>query len=352
METFHTPSAQALLVIGTLLGMTLVVRGLLFRAVLPPLLVYLTAGGVLGWWNAQDPWLDSATQHSLTVLAEAGLVMLMFKVGLESDIRGMLSQLRAASWIWLWNVVISGGAGFCVALYALEFSLLTSAFIGVALTATSLGVSVAIWQDAGRLHSPEGNLLVDVAELDDISSIVLMTVLVASAPLLLSGEGNAWVSMGSTLLQVLGVLVVFVVGCGLFSVYVEQHLTHFVLLRSTNHEPMILILAVGFVIAALAEISGLSLAIGAFLAGLAFSRDTEAAKERVVFQGLYDFFTPFFFISLGLLIEPEAFDVALWAGAALLVVAVLGKVIGTGLPARRRLGGYGALLIGVSMVPR
>jgi len=230
--------------------------------------------------------------------------------------------------------------------------LLSSLFVGVALTATSVGITVSIWQDAGKLNTDKGNLLVDVAELDDISSIVLMAAVVALAPVLANGNGPDWAALGTTMIEVMTTLVVFIVGCWLFSLYVEKRLTHFVELRKTDHEPMIMILSVGFIIAALAELAGLSLAIGAFFAGLAFSRDTEAAKERIVFQGLYDFFTPFFFISLGLLIDISAFETALLPGLLLLGVAFAGKVAGAGLPAIKRLGGYGALMVGLSMVPR
>jgi Kef-type K+ transport system membrane component KefB len=146
--------------------------------------------------------------------------------------------------------------------------------------------------------------------------------------------------------------VAFVTACWVFSVYIEQRLTRFVERYETRHEPMVLMLSIGFIIAALAEVSGLSLAVGAFLAGLAFSRDTAAAKERVVFNGLYVVFTPFFFIGLGLNIDLAAFSSALWPGLILLLAAIAGKILGTSLPAYRRLGGYGALLIGVSMIPR
>lgn len=346
------PSAHSLLVVGVLLVMTLIARGMLKRMPVPPMLVYLAAGLGLGWIQGNMTLLDTPAIHGLGLLAEAGLVMLLFKVGLESDLKGLIRQIPSAFWIWFWNVCISGLAGFYAAWAWLGCDLLSSLFVAVALTATSVGVTVSIWEDAGKLQTEKGNLLVDVAELDDISSIVLMAVIVALAPVLANGNGPDLATVTETLMEVLTTLVVFIIGCWVFSLYVEQRLTRFVEMHRTNHEPMVMILAAGFIIAALAEISGLSLAIGAFFAGLAFSRDTETAKEHVVFEGLYQFFTPFFFIGLGLLIDVSAFETALWPGLVLLAVAFAGKLAGAGLPALKRLGKGGALLVGLSMVPR
>ena len=346
------PSAYSLFLMGILMIFTLLIRGIFIRRFMPLLIIYVGVGMLLSWLNTRIPLLDHGSRHSLGLLAEAGLVLLLFKVGLESDLKGLLQQLPNASWIWLWNVLFSGVLGFAAAYYLADFSLFTSIFIAVALTATSLGVTVTIWQDARQLKTERGNLFVDVAELDDISSIVLMAILVALTPLLANGKGIAAMDVGTTLARVLATLTAFVTACWVFSVYIEKRLTQFVERYETHHEPMVLMLSIGFIIAALAELSGLSLAVGAFLAGLAFSRDTAAAKERVVFNGLYVVFTPFFFIGLGLHIDLSAFSTALWPGLILLFAAIAGKVLGNGLPAYRRLGFYGALVIGVSMIPR
>jgi Kef-type K+ transport system membrane component KefB len=346
------PSAYSLFLAGSLMIFTLLVRGVFIRRFIPLLIIYIGLGMAMGWLNTRIPLLDPGSRHSLGLLAEAGLVLLVFKVGLESDLNGLLKQLSSASWIWLWNVLFSGALGFAAAYYVVNFSLLTSIFVAVALTATSLGVTVTIWQDAKQLKTERGNLFVDVAELDDISSIVMMAILVALAPLLANGQNIAMLDVGTTLIRVLATLTAFITACWVFSVYIEKRLTQFVERYETRHEPMVLMLSIGFVIAALAELSGLSLAVGAFLAGLAFSRDTAAAKERVVFNGLYVVFTPFFFIGLGLHIDLSAFSTALWPGLVLLVAAIAGKILGSSLPAYRRLGFYGALLIGVSMIPR
>lgn len=88
--------AHSLLVIGLLMGVTLVTKELLVRSPLPPLVIYLVAGLALGWVNERWALLGPETLNELSLLAEAGLVLLLFKVGLESDLNGLLSQLPSA----------------------------------------------------------------------------------------------------------------------------------------------------------------------------------------------------------------------------------------------------------------
>ena len=115
---------------------------------------------------------------------------------------------------------------------------------------------------------------------------------------------------------------------------------------------MMMIISIGFIIAAFAEFLGLSLAIGAFFAGLAFSRDSEMVKCEMCYTPLYEFFVPFFFIGIGLHIDPTLLSGVFIMGLVLLAAAIIGKVIGTGGAAIPYVGLSGAAIVGVSMVPR
>ena len=344
-------SPGALLVVGVLLLAILLVRVLIRSPFLPTMLFYIALGVLVGWLFTQFEQF-SDTLPALRLLGEAGLVMLLFKVGLEADLKDLRQQLPNALGIWFWNVVISGLAGYAAARYWLQLDLLSSLFVGVALTATSVGVAVGLWEDSGRLHSRQGSLLLDVAELDDLSTIILMAVLVALAPMIAAGDNLINAGVGSILLQIFLTLLAFLLLAGIFSRWLEPRLTAFFERRQIDHEPVMLVIACGFVIAALAEAAGLSLAIGAFLAGLAFSRDNLVSRERPIIQGMYDFFTPFFFVGLGLMVTAEVFAYALLPGLLLLIAAVLGKLLGAGLPAVLKLGTGAGLLMAFSMVPR
>ena len=154
------------------------------------------------------------------------------------------------------------------------------------------------------------------------------------------------------------VFVIFIVKAALFGAFCflvarfgERRIV--AALRGTD-EPgsALVLLGVGLIIASVVSLFGFSIAIGAFFAGLIFSRDPEAVRLETAFMPLHAFFVPFFFIAIGFRIEPQSLGSAMEIGGLVLVVAVLGKVVGTGLPALLTPSGAGALLIGVSMVPR
>jgi Kef-type K+ transport system membrane component KefB len=108
----------------------------------------------------------------------------------------------------------------------------------------------------------------------------------------------------------------------------------------------------GIVISAVAGLLDLSLAMGAFFAGIVFSRDPKAVKLDSSFGALVDFFVPFFFIGIGMNLEVAGFHSALGLGAVLFVIAVMGKVFGNGVLSLKITGWTSAALISLSMVPR
>jgi Kef-type K+ transport system membrane component KefB len=115
---------------------------------------------------------------------------------------------------------------------------------------------------------------------------------------------------------------------------------------------ILVLVGIGFIIASLADLGGFSLAIGAFFAGLVFSRDDEVVKRESSFMPLYELFSPFFFIGIGLQVDPVALGSGLKMGIVLAALAFVSKILGNGLPVWFLRGIPSAALIGISMVPR
>ena len=113
-----------------------------------------------------------------------------------------------------------------------------------------------------------------------------------------------------------------------------------------------IVAAIGLGLAATAGLLGFSLAVGAFLAGLAFSRDPQAMQLDRSFLPLFELFSPFFFINLGLELELDHLPGGVALGAMLFVVAAASKVLGNGLPLMWLKDRPTALVISVSMIPR
>lgn len=349
-ESFVVP----VVLVGGILIADLLLTAVLRRTVVPAVVVHLLLGVALAFADAQWSWVREPAREALHFLGSVGVVFLLFRVGLRSKIGKLLENLRAASLVWVADVFASGTLGFAVTYYGLGLGLVPSLFAAAALTATSVGVGVAAWQERGALQSRRGQLLLDVAELDDISGIVLMAILFAVAPLVSKGGsidallGSVAGTGGAVLLR----LALFALGVALFSRFAEAPLTRLVGRLEPPPDRLITVVSVGLVVAAAAGSMGFSLAIGAFFGGLAFSRDPSAVRLETYFDPLYDFFTPFFFIAIGLQVSPESLVSGLGIGLLVFLVAVAGKLLGAGAGSLLALRPRSATLVGVSMVPR
>lgn len=343
----------SILVFGIVIVLTIILRSLSARLSIPSLIGFILLGFLFRWADPHSNYLSREVIGTFDYLAEIGVIALLFRVGLESNLRGLLSQIRKAGVIGTSNVLLSGVLGFATAKMMMGWDLVPSLFIGAALTATSVGVSVTIWRDAGALSSATGELLVDVAEMDDISGIMLMALLVSLAPSLRGGFTLAVFNSGAA---ALGILLLKLLGFGLvcliFSLFIEPSITRSFRALKRPVEPTLLITGFGIIIAALAGFLGFSFALGAFFAGLAFSRDPQAVRLDSSFEFIYELFTPFFFIGIGLHVLPASIGPALAPGALLLIAAAAGKILGTGIPSLWFAGWKESLLLGVSMVPR
>lgn len=349
---------ELLLLVGLLIVASFAIKATLRRTVVPPMVGYMLLGvAVQAFGDALFHFSDD-TDLVFELLATIGLACLLFRVGLESDLPALLRQLRPASLLWIGNLVASFVLAYFAARELLGLDQMSSLFAGTALSATSIGISVGAWREAKALATREGEMLVDVAELDDISAIIVMSLLVGIAPTIAKhgedGQNNSFpfellvAPLGWLLLK----LVAFVVGCILFSRYLEAYLSRFLERVRMPQDAMLTVAGTGFVIAALASFAGFAVAIGAFFAGLIFSRDPEAVRYDARFASVYALFTPFFFVGVGMHLDVTVLHTAWEPGLVLLAAAIVGKVLGTALPALLQMNGRRALLLGVSMVPR
>ena len=346
------PLSLLMLAFATLVFVGMLAKAVLERVRLPSLVAFMVLGFMLRVIHAGFDVEITGGEEILHFLSYLGVTCLLFRVGLDSDVVSLAKRLRTASVVWAGNVLLSGGGGYLVGYYWLDLGVTASLFLGVALTATSVGVSVAAWQHRGALNTANGEVLLDVAELDDISGVVLMALLFAVAPVLTGGEAAVMPTVLTTLGWVVLKLAGFGALCVLYSRYAEERVTTFT--RNLEHgpDPMLAMVTIALIIAAVAGLLGFSVAIGAFFAGLVFSRDPKAVRMEASFEPLYEFFTPFFFIHIGFLLTPDSLPGGLGVGLVLLLVAVLSKIVGTAVPAMVAVAPRAALLLGVSMLPR
>lgn len=342
-----------LITLGSLLIITPIVKSILEHRGIPTLVGYIGLGFLISLFNHVSPFINDSFTNTFSVLAQLGVVALLFRVGLNSHIQALLRKLPDASFIWLGDVLTNLVLGFAVSHYALSLSLETSLAIATAFSATSVAISVSVWEEVKKLNTSRGQLLVDVAELDDLSGVLLLAILLAIIPVLHNGDGSILSLTITTTVMVIFKLGLFITGCYLFAHYVEADFTRFSSqIEDSTTALAITILGAGLAIAAVAGYLGFSLAIGALFAGLAFSRDPETVRTKARFRIFHDFFSPFFFIYIGMQVDPTIVLGSIGIGIILFVTATIGKIIGVAGPALLSIQKRDALLLGISMVPR
>lgn len=305
----------------------------------PAVLGELLAGVVLG--GSVLALLDP-TQPVLHAFAELGVLILLFEIGLHTDLRALARVGATALTVGLVGVAVPFGAGIVVA-RALGLELMPSIVAGAALTATSIGISARVLSDLGQLKTPEGQVVIGAAVLDDVVGLVILSV-VAS---LVAG---AELSLGGVLRTAAPAIGFVVVAIALGSIAIPP------LFRLVEHIRVtgaLGVIAMGFALALawLAARSGSAMIIGAFAAGLILHPTPQRKEiERSATQLGY-FFVPIFFASVGAAVDLAALASreALLVGAALISVGVMGKIAAGFAPwwFRGR-----KLLVGIAMVPR
>ncbi|MFG0317085.1 MAG: cation:proton antiporter, partial [Planctomycetota bacterium JB042] len=235
-------SAIGVFLIGLVLASTVLVRRRLRRSLVPPIAGYLLIGVLVAAIAEPLGALTDDARAGFELLANVGIVVLLFRVGVESDPSGLRAQLGRALPIWAGNVALSAVLAYAATRYVLDLALVPSLFAAVACSATSVGVAIGVWRERGAARSDDGLLLLDVAELDDLSSVALVAMLIALVPALL-GDGDS----APALLRALGTFavsaLVFGAACIVFSKTVEPVFARTFRRRGSRADAVLLIAA-------------------------------------------------------------------------------------------------------------
>lgn len=350
------PSSEIIiiLIIGVLVCISFWIRIFSHRLGLPPVVGYIFLGLILSHFKEMGQFHTEQITEFLLFFGEIGIVILLFRVGVGSHLEKLLEQLREASFLAFANIVISGLTGFCAVYYLLGVSLIPSLFVGAALTATSIGVTVMTWTQAGVLQTTSGKLLVNMAVLDDIVAIGLMGFLFAIVPTLRNEayEDFLPILFSSTFIIFLK-MTLFLIGCFIFSYIMETRVMKYMRKFESISDPVLMTISTGFIISAIAGVFGFSLALGAFFAGISFSRDPKKESLEKSIKPLEDLFTPFFFMGIGLQASLSFLGTDYFIAIVLVISAFAGKIVGTIIPAYLRGFSFAqGSILGVSMVPR
>lgn len=305
----------------------------------PAVLGELIAGVVLG---GSVLGVLSPTSEVLQTFAELGVLVLLFEIGLHTDLKSLAKVGSAAAVVGMVGVIGPFVLGYLTA-HLFGLSTIASVVAGAALTATSIGISARVLSDLGQLSTPEGQVVLGAAVLDDVVGLIILSVvsgMVGGAAVTLGGIGL------TTAIAVGFIIVALVLG----SLFVPPIMRVVEGARTTGALGL-LALAFAFLMAWLAARAGSAMIIGAFAAGLVLHRTPQRQEIERATTTIGFFFVPIFFAMVGAQVDLESLaDVrALAVGGALIAVGVVGKFAAGYAPWWFR---GNKALVGVAMIPR
>ncbi len=322
----------------------------------PSVLGELVAGVVLGNLHLIGaPWFRTfATDPSVDVLAQLGVLILLFQVGLESTVRDMLKVGLPALFVAVLGVVAPFALGWGVGAVLLpDHSPYAHAFLGATLTATSVGITARVLSDLGKSRTAEARVILGAAVVDDVLGLVILAIVGGAIQAADLGER---IAVGSIAVVVLKALV-FLGGALALGVTLSPRLFRLASRLRGRGVLLATALAFCFTLAYLSSTIGLAPIVGAYAAGLILEdlhfRDfTERGEHNLeeLIQPVATLLVPVFFVLMGMRVDLAAFARADVLGlAALLTLAAL---LGKQACSLGAFGGLDRLSVGIGMIPR
>ena len=308
----------------------------------PALVGELVAGAIIGP-HALGLVRNSA-DLTYELLAQLGVVILLFFVGLETPVDALLRVGRRAFLVALGGAIATSAllAGF---LLFTRHETVETLFVAAVLVPTGIGMSARVLRDLGVLESTEARVILGAAVIDDVFGLFILSIVSGIAT---TGQVDA-LQAGLIALQAAGfTLFVAMIGVGAVRRF-DLHLERLHLENPSLSVALLVMLG----LAAAAGLVGLAAIVGAFIAGMVFAEATQQRELRDQALPIYQFLAPFFFVITGTHI-----DLAFFANLDLLgftlaitVLAMLGKLLGCGLSGAG-LGRRSMAVLGTGMMPR
>lgn len=294
----------------------------------------LLGGSVLGVVDPADPVIHA--------MSEVGVLVLLFAIGLETDLKSLARVGRSAIVVALVGVALPMAMGYAAG-RALGLAMLPALVCGAALCATSIGISARVLSELGVLESDEGRIVLGAAVIDDVIGLIILAVIGGLA-------GGAALTVPG-IARTAGIAIGFVAVALVVGSLVAPPVFRVIDRIRTAGVLGVMGLAFAFVLAWLASRSGSAMIVGAFAAGLVLHRVPQRHDIEHAATTIGHFFVPVFFAAVGASVDLRALadGRALGAGAVLILVGIVGKVVAGYAPWWFR---GQKLLVGVAMVPR
>jgi len=290
--------------------------GALARLAGQPLVLGYVLGGIL--ISPLTPGPAVSDLHTFELFAEIGVILLMFSVGIEFS----LHDLLRVKWVALLGaplgIALSVAMGMGVAAL-LGWPLLPGAVVGMVISVASTMVLARLLMDRGELHSRHGRVMIGITLVEDLAVVILIVII----PTLGTLDAGRLLTIAGTLGRALLILV----PAGYVAARIIPPLMTRVARMHSDEMFLLVALAVGLGTAALTQAAGLSLALGAFLAGLIINGSEYAHETLARLLPLRDVFVALFFVTIGALIDPGSLVANIPLLATMVAMVVVGKLV-------------------------
>ena len=323
----------------------------------PAVLGELCAGIVLG--NLVIFGFDRVeslkTNETIAALGELGVIILLFEVGLESDLKEMMEVGWSSLLVALLGVIAPFLLGWAVSAYFIpEEARLAHIFIGATLCATSVGITARVFKDLGKLGTREARIILGAAVIDDVLGLLILAVVAGAIRAAATGSALSLYEMGVIAIKAIA----FLVGSIAIGHWIVPRMLRGAGRLETRGVLLTLAISICLALAWAAASVGLAPIVGAFAAGLILDevhyKPKGGRKERDLHDLLHPVSTvlvPIFFVLMGLRVDLRLFTQGEMLGmaAALTLAAILGKQIcALGVVER----GLNRMAVGLGMIPR
>ncbi|MEO0374752.1 MAG: cation:proton antiporter [Cyanobacteria bacterium P01_A01_bin.17] len=285
----------------------------------------------------------------ISVLAELGVIVLLFEIGLESDLRELGKVGYQAAIVAVVGVVAPFTLGTVGLVIFFHVPIIPAIFAGAALTATSIGITSKVLSELGHLKSTEGQIIVGAAVIDDVLGIIILAVVASLAK---TGE----VDLVNVVVLIVSATA-FLLGSILLGKFFNQSFVAIADKLQTRGALLVPAFTFALVMACLASVIHLEAILGAFAAGLVLDETDKRKELDQQVMPIADILVPIFFVTVGAkanlgVLNPTVPEnrAGLVIAAFLLVVAIVGKVV-TGWTIFGK-PGINRLAVGVGMIPR
>ncbi|MCC5597689.1 cation:proton antiporter [Nostoc favosum] len=285
----------------------------------------------------------------VSVLAELGVIILLFEIGLESDLKELQKVGYQATIVACVGVAVPFAAGTAGLILLFHAPVIPAIFAGAALTATSIGITSKVLSEIGQLKSREGQIIVGAAVIDDILGIIVLAVVASLAK---TGEVDIF-----NVIYLIVSATVFLIGSILLGKYFNQSFVAIADKLQTRGNLIIPAFIFAFFMAFLGSAIHLEAILGAFAAGLVLDETDKRKELDEQVKPVADMLVPVFFVTVGAKVDLGVLNPlvpgnreGLIIATFLIAIAIIGKVV-TGWSVFGQ-PGINRLAVGVGMIPR